>query len=124
MNRGGEVGTLPGVPTFPPKRRAKYGAEPTYRVDPDIGRIRFDSKREAIRWDALQLAKKAGEVVRIVRQVPFPIGPRRTYRLDFMVFWKDGTTTYEDVKGFRTDEYKAKKRLVEELYQLEITELK
>ena len=43
--------------------------------------------------------------------------------VDYAVFWADGTVTFEDVKGYRTDTYKAKKRAVEALYPIEIREL-
>ena len=40
-----------------------------------------------------------------------------------MVHWADGTITYEDVKGFKTEVYKLKKKLIETLYPIKITEL-
>ena len=40
-----------------------------------------------------------------------------------MVFWKDGTVTIEDVKGFKTPMYILKKKQVEEVYPIEIIEI-
>ena len=47
-----------------------------------------------------------------------------TYRCDFAVFWADGRVTFEDVKGMRTPQYIANKKMVESLYPVEIIEVK
>jgi len=102
----------------PRKRCSKYNAAPTF-----VDGIRFPSKREAARYVQLTLARRGGEVLRFWRQVPFDLPGGVKYRLDFMVHWKDGNVTYEDVKGVRTPVYKLKKKQVEELYALKITEI-
>ncbi len=73
--------------------------------------FKFASKREGRRYDELKLLKQAVEVVFFLHQVPFRM-PGSTYWADFMVFWKDGTVTVEDTKGFKTPEYKKQKRMM------------
>lgn len=85
--------------------------------------IKFASKREARRYEELKLMQKAGEVVFFLRQIPFYLPGNIKYVCDFQVFFKDGTVRFEDVKGMRTPQYKAKKRMVEALYPVEIVEI-
>ncbi len=84
--------------------------------------IKFDSKKEAKRYLELKLLRKAGEVLFFLRQVPIHLPGGVVLRIDFLVFYADGTTEFEDVKGMRTESYKAKKRMVENLYPFEIRE--
>lgn len=100
-------------------KRHKYGVSPQEKRTRD-GML-FDSQAEAKRYDELKLMKKAGEVVFFLRQVPFHL-PGMVYRVDFAIFWANGTVSFEDVKGVRTSEYKAKKRAVETLYPVSIEE--
>ena len=83
---------------------------------------KFHSKKEARRYDELNLLKRAGEIVFFLRQVPFHIPGNVTYRIDYQIFWTNGEVTFEDVKGMRTPEYIAKKKIVEELYPIKIIE--
>lgn len=86
--------------------------------------IHFDSKKEGARYETLKLLRAAGEVLFFTLQMPFRLPGGVKYVCDFMVFWADETVTFEDVKGFRTESYKAKKRMVEDLYRpVKITEL-
>lgn len=71
----------------------------------------------------LRLAQKAGEVVFFLRQVPLHLSGGTKFVVDFLVFYSDGTVTFEDVKGMKTDVYKVKKREVEAHYPIEITEI-
>ena|ERR1700740_762492 len=88
-----------------------------------IDDIRFPSRKEANRYVELKLLKQAKEVKFFVRQVRFDLPGKTKYLLDFMVFWQDGTITYEDVKGMKTPMYIMKKKQVESLYPIEITEI-
>jgi hypothetical protein len=97
--------------------RHKFKAVPTVRDG-----FRFDSKKEARRFDDLKLLQKAGEIVFFLRQVPFHLPGNVTYRIDFLVFWSDGNVTFEDVKGVRTPQYITKKKIVETLYPITIEE--
>ena len=78
--------------------------------------IRFDSKREARYYDQLVLRKRAGEVLVWLRQVSFHLPGGVRYVVDFLEFHADGTTHFVDVKGYATESFKAKKRMVEMLY--------
>ena len=93
----------------------------------------FDSRKEYRRWCELRLLERAGVISDLRRQVsyelipaqrePDSIGPRggvkrgRTlenavhYVADF-VYTQDGKTVVEDAKGFRTDTYKIKRKLM------------
>ena len=96
----------------PQKRRnGKYNA-----VARTIDGIRFQSKLEANRYLELKLLQKAGEIIRFHRQVPFDLPGGIRYICDFLIIWKDGKITYEDVKGFETRAFKDKKKMVEALY--------
>lgn len=96
----------------------KYNAIPTIVDD-----IRFGSKGEAKRYCELKLLKRAGEVLYFLMQVPFHLEGGIKYICDFLVFWKDGSHTVEDYKGFKTQVYKLKKKLVENQYPIKITEI-
>jgi hypothetical protein len=92
------------------KKSHKYGAKPT-SVD---GR-RFASKREARRYSELKLAEQAGKVrYRLVQVVH--------YVADF-VYCENGNEVVEDVKGYRTREYKAKKKQMADQLGIEIREV-
>jgi len=88
-----------------------------------VDNIKFHSKREAKRYQELKLAQKAGEVVFFLRQIRFDLPGNTKYYADFLVFWSDGSASIEDVKGHKTDTYIIKKRMVEELYPIKITEI-
>ena len=85
--------------------------------------IKFDSKKEARYYDELNLRVMAGEVVFFLRQVPFHLPGNVTYRVDFQEFHTNGEVHFIDVKGFKTPEYIMKKKMVENLYPIEIEEV-
>lgn len=101
----------------PKRKRSKYGSK---RVDFDG--FRFDSKREAAYYARLVLLQQSGDVRFFLRQVPFHLPGGVRYVVDFLVVWKDGRLEFVDVKGYPTALYKAKKRIVEAAYGVEITE--
>jgi len=83
----------------------------------------FDSRGEMLRYAQLKILRKEERILFFLEQVPIRLPGNTRYRIDFLIFWADGTVTFEDVKGQRTDIYKIKKRQVEELYApLVITE--
>lgn len=102
----------------PNPARHKFGAIRTERDG-----MKFDSTKEAARYDDLKLLMKAGEVSFFIRQVPFHLPGNVKYLADFVVFWADGHVSVEDVKGCKTSEYIAKKKMVEALYPVTIEEL-
>lgn len=106
--------------------------------------IRFDSKAEAQHYGRLKLARDAGALT-FERQVPFIFEVTYTgangrtakrkmkYIADFVVTFTDGRTELysggslvevQDVKGVRTKEYKMKKKLMLDVYGIEIREIK
>lgn len=85
--------------------------------------IKFASKKEAKRYINLKTLKKAGEIVFFLRQIPFYLPGGVKYVCDFQIFWTNGIITFEDAKGFKTESYKAKKKMVEALYPIEILEV-
>jgi len=86
--------------------------------------IRFDSKKEGAFYSKLKLMKKAGEVLFFLRQIPFQLPGQTKYFVDFQVFYTNGTIEFIDVKGVETENFKLKKRQVEELYPVEIKVVK
>lgn len=85
--------------------------------------IKFSSKKEAKRYKDLKLLQKGGEILFFLRQVPFHLPGNIKYVSDFVIFWANNLVTIEDVKGFKTETYKAKKKMVEALYPIQITEI-
>lgn len=98
--------------------RHKFRAKPQ-----EYQGIKFASKKELKRFIELETLQKAKEVVFFLRQVPFHLAGGVKYICDFVVFWKDGSVTIEDVKGYKTELYKTKKKLVEAEYPIKITEI-
>lgn len=93
--------------------------------------LRFQSVKEASRWQELKLMERAGEITGLVRQVKIELIPKtKLYRAcyyipDFAYFDKrSGKTIYEDVKGgnFRTKEYLLKRKLLYWRHGIEILE--
>lgn len=100
--------------------RAKYG---NTRILVDG--VPFDSKREGIRWRELQQLQMAGEIKNLQRQIKFLLqeGFRDnlkrwhrpiTYIADFVYLDKkyQWRKVVEDAKGFKTPDYKIKKKLL------------
>lgn len=82
--------------------------------------FRFDSKKEGRRYEELKQLQRAGEIVFFLRQVPFHLPGNVTYRVDFQIFWSDGSVTFEDVKGMLTKDFIRNKKQVESLFPVEI----
>ena len=101
-----------------PQIKHKYKSKPC-----DIDNIKFQSKKEASYYKSLKLATSSGELIFFIRQVPFHLPGGAKYLCDFVEFWSDGEVRFVDVKGFRTETYKIKKRIVEAIYPIEIKEV-
>lgn len=108
---------------------SKYNSKKTI-VD---GR-KFDSKKEARRYQELLLLEKAGEIKNLSRQVKFVLIPSQrdetgkvverecSYKADFT--YEEGIkTVVEDVKGYRTKEYIIKRKLMLYQYGIRIREV-
>ena len=91
--------------------RHKYSA-----VACEVDGIRFDSKKEARYYGLLKLRRASGEVVQFLRQVPFHLPGGVKYVCDFQVFLASGEVEFVDTKGVLTESFKAKQRMVEQLY--------
>lgn len=112
----------------------------------EIDGIIFDSKKEAKRYSELMLMQKAGEISELRRQVkyvlipqqrmPDTIGPRGgikrgvvlekecAYIADFVYFDNQlGRYIVEDTKGFRTDAYIIKRKLMLKVHNIRIHEI-
>ena len=107
-----------------PKKRSKYGNKITY-----IGWKKFDSVKEAKFYQELMLRVKAGELWYVMRQVPFDLTEQEKlqYFADFVAVKPDGTVeAVYDVKSEATrkdKEYIIKKKLMKELWGIEIREV-
>lgn len=92
-----------------------------------IDGIRFDSQHEANRWCELKLMERSGLISELERQVKFVLiaksehGRAIHYIADF-TYRQDGRLIIEDAKGFKTDVYRLKKRMMAEM-GLEIVEV-
>lgn len=93
-----------------------------HNIPTEVDGIIFHSKKEAQYWQDLLLARKSGELLFALRQVPFHLPGGVSYRVDFLEFWRDGDVRAVDVKGFKTRAYIDKKKLVEALYPIKIIE--
>lgn len=122
------------------QRNSKYGADSVL-----INGVKFDSKREARRYVELKNLEKAGVISELELQVkylllpaqrePDSIGKRGgiikgklierecSYYADFVYKDEKGETVVEDAKGFRTPEYKIKKKLMLYFYGIQIKEV-
>lgn len=97
----------------------KYGASKV-----ELDGYKFDSKKEARYYQELKLLQKGGVVKSFELQVAYVLqeGFRHkcckrkvlpiTYLADFVVHYTDGHTEVVDVKGFRTKDYKIKKKML------------
>lgn len=98
-------------------RRSKFNAIKTI-----VDGIRFDSRKEAKRYQELKLLERAGEIERLELQPRFLLQDKFTldgkthrkieYVADFK-YWviKEKRWIVEDVKGVKTQVYKLKKKI-------------
>lgn len=95
---------------------------------------KFDSRKEFNRYLELLIYQESGVIQDLKRQVPFVICDKvineegkvlqreSKYIADF-TYIKDGELVVEDAKGFRTDLYKLKKKLMFQRYGILIKEV-
>ena len=83
----------------------------------------FDSKNEFRRWVVLRGQEARGEISDLRRQVPYELIPKQRgrYRIERPISYiadfvyrdaETGETVVEDLKGFRTPEYRIKRKLM------------
>lgn len=113
-----------------PARRHKYGV--AAREDRTAQGITFASKREMEAFLGLQRLEKAGVIRDLQLQVPFQweivyrangkeYVKREKYIADF-TYWEDDEFVVSDAKGCVTAVYSRKKRIMRELFGIEIRE--
>ena len=98
-------------------RYSKYNAKKT-----EYNGVMYDSRKEARRAWELDMLLKAGEIQGLIRQPRFKL-KYCTYIADFAYTTKDGEYIVEDVKGFKTDIYKLKKKMLKAEYGIEVREI-
>lgn len=81
---------------------------------------KFPSRLERKYYDLLKLQQSRGEVIFFLRQVPFDLPGNVRYICDFQVFFADDTIEFIDTKGRDTAMSIAKRKIVEDLYPVEI----
>ena len=121
----------------------KYGNE-----NVEYEGMSFDSKRELKRWKELLLLQEAGVIRDLKRQVKFEIVPTQyesyerkskkgkllkpgvyaaeksvNYYADFTYYTQDGEYVVEDAKGYRTQAYIIKRKLMLYLHGIRIREV-
>lgn len=110
-------------------RRTKYRAVKTV-----VDNIKFDSKKESVRYLELKALEASGEIKSLSLQVPFVLLGKEKgldgktlremkYIADFVYLDKNGKMHVEDVKGMKTDVYKIKKRLMWHIHGIAIEEV-
>jgi hypothetical protein len=103
--------------------RNKYGARKVTAPDGQV----FDSQKEYNRWCNLRLLERAGRISDLKRQVSYELIPKQngeracTYVADF-VYLENGELVVEDCKGFRTEGYKVKRKLMLWVHNIKIKE--
>ena len=134
---------LPSPSLAEGQKASKYHTRHTERVAPSGTVIRFDSQREARRYDNLMAWQKTGEIKDLRLQVDFTLQEAYTdtegrrvrairYRADFTylrrLMGREGHTwalVVEDVKsrGTRTKDYLLKRKLMKERFGIDIVEV-
>lgn len=124
--------------------RNKYGNRKTV-----VNGIEFDSRKEAVRYQELRLLERAGKISGLRLQEKFVLIPSQreastevyksgsqkgrrkpgkllekecSYIADFC-YTENGEIVVEDTKGFRTEVYKIKRKLMLERYGIRIREI-
>jgi hypothetical protein len=103
------------------KKPSKYKAVKTV-----VDGITFDSKKEAKRYTQLILEERIGAIRLLELQPRFDVvvnGKKICYYKADFAYYRDGVRIIEDVKGKKTDVYILKKKLVEAIYGITITEI-
>ena len=100
------------------KKKSKYRANKV-----SVDGHTFDSQKEADFYCELKIKLQAKEINGFCLQPIFMLAPSLKYKPDFIIFNKDGSCEVIDVKGFKTKEYIAKKKVFEDKYNLKITEI-
>ena len=114
----------------------RWNAAPKYgNRKVEVGGKKFDSQREARRYQELFLMQRAGEISGLQTQVRFELIPAIrgedgkvaeravAYVADFVYRDRDGKQVVEDAKGMRTREYVIKRKLMRWIHGITIREV-
>lgn len=98
----------------------------------------YDSRKEAKRAGELKMMRRAGLISDLQEQVKYELIPAQydmvggkrkcierscSYVADFVYTDKYGNTIVEDTKGFRTEAYRIKKKLMLHIHGIKIREI-
>ncbi len=104
--------------------RNKYGARKLTAPDGQV----FDSVKEYQRWGELKILQRAGVISKLRRQVTYELIPKQqgeracNYIADFVYVNDKGETVVEDSKGYKTEVYRLKKKLMLWVHGIRIKE--
>lgn len=96
-----------------------------------IDDIEFMSKKEGNRYLQLKKLQEEGIISDLKMQVPyiliepFVLNGKKYRKMEYVadfVYMRDGEKIVEDTKGYRTEVYKIKKKLMAYLYHIQIKE--
>lgn len=87
----------------------------------EIDGLKFDSKKEANRWNELLVMQKNEEISDLQRQVRIELIPkqkdeRACYYIADFVYIQNDKKIVEDTKGFKTPEYIIKRKILKYRY--------
>lgn len=111
-----------------------------------VNGMTFDSQKEYQRWCELRLLERAGVITNLQRQVPFEVIPPYSetferygkngnrlkdgvrviekvcyYKADF-TYYENGKLVVEDTKGFKTEAYIMKRKLMLQRFGIRVKE--
>jgi len=101
-------------------KKSKYGA-----VKATVDGIKFDSAKEAARYQVLKTLERTGHIQSLILQPRFDLVINDIkcgfYKADFE-YVNNGERIIEDVKGMKTPIYNLKKKLVKAIHNIDIYE--
>lgn len=124
--------------------RSKYGSRKV-----TVDGITFDSKKEAVRYQELKLLERAGEIGDLQLQVKFVLIPAQyehphsftksgrgkclerecsyiadfVYKVPLFVGGEPFLPVVEDTKGYRTEAYRIKRKLMLHVHNIQVKEV-
>lgn len=106
----------------------KFTRQSKYKnVRTEVDGITFASKKEAKRYGELRLMQKAGVIDHLKTHPAFPLVINDecvcSYIADFCYNLPDGKLVVEDCKGFKTDVYKLKAKLMKAVHGIDVVEI-
>jgi hypothetical protein len=123
LKQSGKIRDFKVMEKTPEPKKSKYSNQKT-----DVNGITLASKKEAKRYKELNLLLKAGKIGMLARQVEYELNVGGSHSLKYLADFvyidrETGETIVEDTKGFKTRDYKRKRRLMKKLFNIEIKEL-